>query len=88
MCMYICICDGRWALCVFVSPPPPPPPPLQLADTLFPTHVGHYLGMETHDTQSVSFSLQLLPGMVVTVEPGVYLPTDLTSHLLGPKAEQ
>ena len=84
--MYICICDSRWALCVFVSPPPPPP--LQLADTLFPTHVGHYLGMETHDTQSVSFSLQLLPGMVVTVEPGVYLPTDLTSHLLGPKAEQ
>lgn len=67
---------------------PSPPPSLQLSEILFPHHLGHYLGVEIHDTPSVSRSLQLLPGMVVTVEPGLYLAPDFTSHLLGPKAEQ
>jgi Xaa-Pro aminopeptidase len=39
-----------------------------------PTHIGHYLGMDVHDTPNVSRSVPLRPGMVVTVEPGVYLP--------------
>ncbi|KAG7399806.1 aminopeptidase [Phytophthora boehmeriae] len=39
-----------------------------------PTHIGHYLGMDTHDTPHVPRSGPLVPGMVVTVEPGIYLP--------------
>ncbi|ETP43257.1 hypothetical protein F442_09934 [Phytophthora nicotianae P10297] len=39
-----------------------------------PTHIGHYLGMDTHDTPHVTRSAPLVPGMVVTVEPGIYLP--------------
>ncbi|POM78761.1 Xaa-Pro aminopeptidase [Phytophthora palmivora] len=39
-----------------------------------PTHIGHYLGMDTHDTPHVTRGAPLVPGMVVTVEPGIYLP--------------
>ncbi|OWZ20587.1 Xaa-Pro aminopeptidase [Phytophthora megakarya] len=39
-----------------------------------PTHIGHYLGMDTHDTPHVSRGAPLVPGMVVTIEPGIYLP--------------
>ncbi|TMW62848.1 hypothetical protein Poli38472_005466 [Pythium oligandrum] len=39
-----------------------------------PTHIGHYLGMDVHDTPHISRSVPLRPGMVVTVEPGIYLP--------------
>ncbi|GFT90665.1 xaa-Pro aminopeptidase 3 [Nephila pilipes] len=37
-------------------------------------HVSHYLGMDVHDTCLISRGIELLPGMVVTVEPGVYIP--------------
>uniref|UniRef100_G3VLC6 Xaa-Pro aminopeptidase 3 n=1 Tax=Sarcophilus harrisii TaxID=9305 RepID=G3VLC6_SARHA len=39
-----------------------------------PHHVGHYLGMDVHDTPDISRSLPLQPGMVVTIEPGIYVP--------------
>ncbi|ETW08200.1 hypothetical protein, variant 1 [Aphanomyces invadans] len=39
-----------------------------------PTHLSHYLGMDVHDTPRFSRSSALRPGMVVTVEPGIYLP--------------
>lgn len=39
-----------------------------------PTHIGHYLGLDTHDTPHITRSVPLLPGMVITVEPGIYLP--------------
>ncbi|KAK1928153.1 Xaa-Pro aminopeptidase 3 [Phytophthora citrophthora] len=39
-----------------------------------PTHIGHYLGMDTHDTPHITRGAPLTPGMVVTVEPGIYLP--------------
>ncbi|EEY60965.1 xaa-Pro aminopeptidase, putative [Phytophthora infestans T30-4] len=51
-----------------------------------PTHVGHYLGLDTHDTPHVTRSAPLVPGMVVTVEPGIYLPKndfDLPEELRG-----
>ncbi|CEG47709.1 probable xaa-pro aminopeptidase 3 [Plasmopara halstedii] len=39
-----------------------------------PTHIGHYLGLDTHDTPHIMRCEPLVPGMVVTVEPGIYLP--------------
>ena len=41
---------------------------------LFPHHVGHFVGMEVHDTPCVSRREKLKAGMVVSVEPGVYVP--------------
>jgi intermediate cleaving peptidase 55 len=44
--------------------------------TLFPHHVGHYLGLDVHDSPGLSRSRKLEKGMVVTVEPGIYVPDD------------
>lgn len=40
------------------------------AFTFCPHHVSHYLGMDVHDTPLISRGLQLVPGMICTVEPG------------------
>ena len=48
---------------------------------LFPHHVGHYLGMDTHDTMLVERNTPLSPGMVVTIEPGVYISENLSFTL-------
>lgn len=40
------------------------------AFTFCPHHVSHYLGMDVHDTPMISRGMQLVPGMVCTVEPG------------------
>ena len=48
----------------------------QLVNKLYPHHLGHYLGMDTHDTMVVDRNTRLAPGMVVTIEPGVYIPQD------------
>lgn len=38
--------------------------------------VGHWLGMDTHDTSSVSHDRALEPGVIITVEPGIYIPDE------------
>lgn len=40
----------------------------------FPHALGHYLGMDTHDTHQLSKAIPFRAGMVITVEPGVYVP--------------
>jgi len=42
----------------------------------YPHSIGHYLGMDVHDCKSVSSNMQFQPGMIVTVEPGIYIPDD------------
>ncbi|KAF1911384.1 peptidase M24, structural domain-containing protein [Ampelomyces quisqualis] len=44
--------------------------------TLFPHHVGHYLGLDVHDCPGLSRTRLLQNNMVVTVEPGIYVPDD------------
>jgi len=39
----------------------------------FPHFIGHYLGMDTHDTRDISSFTPLESGMVVTIEPGIYI---------------
>ncbi|CAG0886445.1 unnamed protein product [Darwinula stevensoni] len=46
---------------------------------LCPHHSSHYLGMDVHDTSTISRSQLLKPGMVITVEPGIYIDSKDTS---------
>ncbi|KAL7303563.1 hypothetical protein TKK_0003722 [Trichogramma kaykai] len=57
-----------------------------------PHHVSHYLGMDVHDTSKISRSIRVQPGMVVTVEPGIYVDPKNTMaprefHNLGIRIE-
>ena len=38
-----------------------------------PHHVSHYLGMDVHDTPTVEKHEPFKPGMILTVEPGIYI---------------
>lgn len=44
---------------------------------LNPTSIGHYLGMDVHDCSTVNYDRPLKPGVVITIEPGVYIPYNL-----------
>ncbi|EDW66039.1 xaa-Pro aminopeptidase 3 [Drosophila virilis] len=51
-----------------------------------PHHVSHYLGMDVHDTPHVPRNTRLQPGMVFTVEPGIYIDekrTDVPDEFRG-----
>ncbi|KAL8736819.1 MAG: hypothetical protein Q9166_000185 [cf. Caloplaca sp. 2 TL-2023] len=43
-------------------------------ETLFPHHLGHYIGLDVHDTPGQSRESPLEVGQCVTIEPGVYVP--------------
>ncbi|KAK6854256.1 metallopeptidase family M24 [Apiospora arundinis] len=45
-------------------------------DTLFPHHVGHYIGLDVHDVPGYSRGTTLREGHCITIEPGVYVPDD------------
>lgn len=49
---------------------------LKAAKKYCPHHVGHYLGMDVHDTPDLSRSQPLQPGMAITIEPGLYICED------------
>lgn len=50
--------------------------PEKCVDQLYPHNIGHYLGLDLHDCPKISENLPLKPGMVLTVEPGLYIPAD------------
>ena len=41
---------------------------------LYPHHVSHYIGLDVHDTPTISRDRKLIDGMTITIEPGVYVP--------------
>ncbi|PNS14931.1 hypothetical protein CAC42_2160 [Sphaceloma murrayae] len=45
-------------------------------DTLFPHHVGHYIGLDVHDAPGHPRTDHLQEGHCITIEPGVYVPND------------
>ncbi|KAI3980768.1 hypothetical protein MKX01_025333 [Papaver californicum] len=50
---------------------------VQHYNKLNPTAIGHYLGMDVHDSSAISTECLLKPGVVITIEPGIYLPSSL-----------
>ncbi|KAL0073659.1 peptidase M24, structural domain-containing protein [Phycomyces blakesleeanus] len=47
-----------------------------LENMLYPHHVGHYLGLDVHDLHDITRSRRLKKNMVITIEPGLYIPYD------------
>ncbi|PCG98472.1 Hypothetical protein PENO1_054330 [Penicillium occitanis (nom. inval.)] len=44
--------------------------------TLFPHHLGHYVGLDVHDCAGYPRSVNLKAGQCITIEPGIYVPND------------
>jgi len=43
----------------------------KLYQNYFPHRVGHTLGLDVHDIPSIDDTLH--PGMIITIEPGIYI---------------
>lgn len=43
-------------------------------EKLFPHHLGHYIGLDVHDTPGQSRKAPLQARQCVTIEPGLYIP--------------
>lgn len=43
---------------------------------LYPHYIGHNLGLDVHDITQPPRYTKLLPGQIITIEPGVYVPND------------
>lgn len=50
---------------------------------LNPTAIGHYLGMDIHDSTTISSNRALQSGVVITIEPGVYIPMSFNAPERG-----
>ncbi|CAF2260404.1 hypothetical protein BRARA_H02829 [Brassica rapa] len=61
------LCDGLMKMGILKN--------RRLYHQLNPTSIGHYLGMDVHDSSSVGYDRPLEPGSVITIEPGVYIPS-------------
>ncbi|PGH14992.1 hypothetical protein AJ79_02672 [Helicocarpus griseus UAMH5409] len=44
--------------------------------TLFPHHLGHYIGLDVHDCVGYPRHHELEKGQCITIEPGIYVPDD------------
>ncbi|RKF74606.1 Intermediate cleaving peptidase 55 [Golovinomyces cichoracearum] len=44
--------------------------------TLFPHHLGHFIGLDVHDSPEYPRYKKLKAGNCITVEPGLYVPRD------------
>ncbi|XP_049851341.1 xaa-Pro aminopeptidase 3-like [Schistocerca gregaria] len=45
-------------------------------ERFYPHMIGHYLGMDIHDVSLIGYNEPFAPGMVITIEPGLYIPDD------------
>lgn len=43
---------------------------------LFPHHLGHYIGLDVHDSAGYPRYVNLKAGQCITIEPGIYVPDD------------
>jgi len=43
----------------------------QATNPYYPHSIGHFLGLDTHDVGSSDVPLE--PGMILTIEPGIYI---------------
>lgn len=50
--------------------------PAKCVERLYPHSIGHYLGLDLHDCPQVKSDVLFKPGMVITIEPGLYIPFD------------
>lgn len=50
--------------------------PAKCVERLYPHSIGHYLGLDLHDCPLVRGDVLFKPGMVITIEPGLYISAD------------